>query len=299
MNRRLIISLVLLIILLLSACGEAAVEPQAATEDTPEVGAAFTVTTDEDSAFPTDTDADEEMDTDEETPEATTRTTPTRTAATASPIAGEAGTSVPGGTGGEVITDTTEGITGTTTLTGTATVTGTASIAGTPAAEPSLIDTLVESGQYITLTAALDVAGLTGILQEDTPYTLFAPTDDAFASLPQETMDALLNDPQLLEQVLLYHVVEGGFPSSELATFGSVDTIEGNIITISTEGGNIVLNDGVTIIEPDLQASNGVVHGIDRVLLPVPGLDVPGIVPSDDDTPESPALPESEATPSP
>ncbi len=118
-----------------------------------------------------------------------------------------------------------------------------------------------------TLVTALDAAGLVEALQAPGPFTVFAPTDDAFAALPEGVLDKLVQpqNQEALQKVLTYHVVEGAVPSSEV-TDGSVPTLEGQDITLSTANG-VTVNDA-TVTTPDIEASNGVIHLIDSVLLP-------------------------------
>ncbi|MCB9413386.1 MAG: fasciclin domain-containing protein [Actinobacteria bacterium] len=119
-----------------------------------------------------------------------------------------------------------------------------------------------------TLVTALDAAGLVEALQAPGPFTVFAPTDDAFAALPEGVLDKLVQpaNKDALTKILTYHVVEGAVPSSEV-TDGDVPTLEGQSITLSTAGGGVTVN-GATVTTPDVEASNGVIHLIDQVLLP-------------------------------
>ena len=133
-------------------------------------------------------------------------------------------------------------------------------------AEKDIVDTAVAAGNFTTLARALDAAGLVGTLKGPGPFTVFAPTDEAFAKLPPGTLDALLADKAKLTQVLTYHVVPGKVMASDVVKLDSARTVQGQAIRISTAGG--VKVDDATVIRPDIQASNGVIHVIDAVILP-------------------------------
>jgi len=131
-----------------------------------------------------------------------------------------------------------------------------------------IVDTAVAAGQFTTLAAALTEAGLVDALRGPGPFTVFAPTDDAFAALPQETLDAVLADPQgLLTQILLYHVVAGKLMAADLVDGQEIATLQGAPLTISLSDEGAMVNDA-TIIATDIEASNGVIHVIDAVLVP-------------------------------
>jgi len=131
-----------------------------------------------------------------------------------------------------------------------------------------IVDTAVAAGQFTTLAAALTEAGLVDALRGPGPFTVFAPTDDAFAALPQETLDAVLADPQgLLTQILLYHVVAGKVMAADLVDGQELATLQGAPLTISLSDEGAMVNDA-TIIATDIEASNGVIHVIDAVLVP-------------------------------
>ena len=121
-------------------------------------------------------------------------------------------------------------------------------------------------GIFTTLLAAADAANLTSVLYNDGPLTLFAPTDDAFAALPDGTVENLLKNPKELAKVLKYHLVKGNIFSSDLNNGSSVATVLGSPINISTTEGVLVNN--AKVIQADMEASNGVIHIIDKVLLP-------------------------------
>jgi uncharacterized surface protein with fasciclin (FAS1) repeats len=122
------------------------------------------------------------------------------------------------------------------------------------------------AGIFNTLLAAADAANLTDVLYNDGPFTLFAPTDDAFAALPDGTVENLLKNPKELAKVLKYHLVKGNIFSSDLNNAYSVATVLGSPVNISTTEGVLVNN--AKVIQADMEASNGVIHVIDKVLLP-------------------------------
>lgn len=132
---------------------------------------------------------------------------------------------------------------------------------------PDIVDTAVAAGQFNTLLQAVQAAGLEETLKGEGPFTVFAPTDEAFAKLPAGTLEALLADPARLKDVLLYHVVEGNNTAAELLDKGFVTTLLGRKLTINRMGDQVTIGKA-TVISPDLQASNGVVHVIDTVLVP-------------------------------
>jgi transforming growth factor-beta-induced protein len=136
-----------------------------------------------------------------------------------------------------------------------------------PTEAPSIVEIAVEDGRFSTLVAALQAADLVGTLEGEGPYTVFAPTDDAFAKLPEGTVDALLNDIPTLRSILLYHVVPGSVMASEVVDLDSASTASGEKIMIKVSGGSVMINDAQVIIT-DIVASNGVIHVIDTVILP-------------------------------
>jgi transforming growth factor-beta-induced protein len=140
-----------------------------------------------------------------------------------------------------------------------------------PAEEPtqSIAEIAVEAGTFNTLVAALDAAGLVEVLAGEGSFTVFAPTDEAFAALPEGTVEALLEDPEgLLTDILLYHVVDGVAYAEDVVTLESVTTLNGADVTIEVTDGGVVLNGYVNVIVTDIMATNGVIHVIDAVLLP-------------------------------
>ncbi|MFN2108526.1 MAG: extracellular solute-binding protein, partial [Anaerolineae bacterium] len=141
-----------------------------------------------------------------------------------------------------------------------------------PAGEQSIADIAVADGNFTTLVAALDAAGLVETLAGDGEFTVFAPTDDAFAALPEGTVEGLLEDPEgALTDILLYHVVDGAIPAETIVTLDSVTTLQGDDVKITVTDDGVVLNDTVNVTATDIAASNGIIHVIDAVLIPPSG----------------------------
>ncbi len=132
-------------------------------------------------------------------------------------------------------------------------------------APTDIVDTAIAAGSFQTLVTAVKAAGLVDTLKGDGPFTVFAPTDAAFAKLPSGTVEALLQDKEKLTQVLTYHVVPGKVMSSDVMP-GKVKTVQGQSLTVTTMGG--VKVDNAKVIKTDIVASNGVIHVIDSVVLP-------------------------------
>jgi uncharacterized surface protein with fasciclin (FAS1) repeats len=130
----------------------------------------------------------------------------------------------------------------------------------------NILEAAREAGTFQTLLTAVDAAGLRETLADGGPFTVFAPTDDAFAALPPETVQGFLADPPALARVLTYHVVPGRVSSAQITHDGEQTTVEGGVLTIAVNGG-VTVNDA-TVIEADIEAGNGVIHVIDRVLIP-------------------------------
>ena len=137
---------------------------------------------------------------------------------------------------------------------------------GEPENLPNLVQTAVSAGSFETLVTAIDAAGLGSTLANEGPFTVFAPTDDAFAALPAGTIDALLQNLPALTDVLLYHVVAGEVLAADVANLTSATTLEGSAISIDASNG-VMINDA-KVVQADVRASNGVIHVIDKVLLP-------------------------------
>jgi uncharacterized surface protein with fasciclin (FAS1) repeats len=134
----------------------------------------------------------------------------------------------------------------------------------------TIVDIAVADGRFTTLVAALKAADLVETLSGAGPFTVFAPTDDAFAALPAGTLDTLLlpESKQALTDILLYHVVSGKVMAADVVTLTSAPTVLGKDVTITVKDGKVFLNDTVEVIITDIEASNGVIHVIDAVLLP-------------------------------
>ena len=131
-----------------------------------------------------------------------------------------------------------------------------------------IVQTATEAGSFKTLLTAATAAGLVETLQGKGPFTVFAPTDAAFAALPAGTLDGLLKDPAALKKILLYHVVSGSVTSDKVVGLTSADSVEGSPIAISVKDGTVYLNGSAKVVTPDVMASNGVIHVIDQVILP-------------------------------
>jgi uncharacterized surface protein with fasciclin (FAS1) repeats len=145
---------------------------------------------------------------------------------------------------------------------------------------PDIVDIAVNDGRFSTLVTALQAADLVDTLKGEGPFTVFAPTDDAFAALPEGTLDSLLADIPALTDVLLYHVVPGKVMAADVVTLSSADTVLGQSLNISVEGETVKVNDAQVIIT-DIEGSNGVIHVIDAVLIPaVPAAETPAELPS-------------------
>jgi uncharacterized surface protein with fasciclin (FAS1) repeats len=128
-----------------------------------------------------------------------------------------------------------------------------------------IVDTAVAAGDFKTLAAALEKAGLVDTLKGKGPFTVFAPTDAAFAKVPKKDLEALLADKSKLAAVLTYHVVPGSVMAKDVQA-GKVKTVQGSDLTVSTSGG--VKVDGANVTKADIVADNGVIHVIDSVVLP-------------------------------
>lgn len=145
---------------------------------------------------------------------------------------------------------------------------------GTPAGEAAdlnpdqnIVEIAAEAGSFNTLVEAVKAADLVETLAGDGPFTVFAPTDEAFAQIPTETLQALLADKEALSSVLTYHVVPGKVMAEEVVNLTSARTANGQEIQIKSWGGKVMVNDA-TIITTDIEATNGVIHVIDKVILP-------------------------------
>jgi len=131
----------------------------------------------------------------------------------------------------------------------------------------TVVEVAESAGNFTTLLAAVRAAGLEDALRGDGPFTVFAPTDEAFAALPAGTVEALLADPEALRAVLTYHVVAGKVTAAEVTSLSEATTLQGSAVEIRAHGGAVHVG-GATVTAADVMASNGVIHVIDRVLLP-------------------------------
>ncbi len=130
-----------------------------------------------------------------------------------------------------------------------------------------IVDTAVAAGSFKTLAAALEAAGLVEALKGEGPFTVFAPTDEAFAALPAGTVEGLLKDPEALAEILKYHVVAGKVLAADAAKLTEAETLQGAPIAISAKDGKVMINDA-EVISADVMAKNGVIHVINKVILP-------------------------------
>ena len=133
--------------------------------------------------------------------------------------------------------------------------------------DKNIVDTALAAGQFKTLASLLTKAGLVDTLATGGPFTVFAPTDEAFSKVPQATLDALAQNPDQLKAVLLYHVVPGKLTAADVVKLNSVKTLEGNSLSIKVVDGSVYV-DQAKVTTPDVTASNGVIHVIDSVLIP-------------------------------
>ena len=139
---------------------------------------------------------------------------------------------------------------------------------GMAMAEKDIVETAVAAGTFNTLAKALTVAGLVETLKGTGPFTVFAPTDAAFAKLPPAALAALLADKAKLTAVLTYHVVSGSVMAAQVIHLTEATTVQGGKIAIKVQGGKVMLNGGTTVTATDIKAKNGVIHVIDTVLMP-------------------------------
>ncbi len=132
-----------------------------------------------------------------------------------------------------------------------------------------IVDVAVENGSFTTLAAALEAAGLVDTLKGEGPFTVFAPTDDAFAKLPEGTLDMLLmpENKEKLKAVLTYHVVPGKVMAADVVTIDSATTVQGQDLMIEVVDGTVMI-DNAKVVTADVKASNGVIHVIDTVVMP-------------------------------
>lgn len=131
---------------------------------------------------------------------------------------------------------------------------------------PDIVDTAINAGSFNTLVTAVTTAGLDTALKGEGPFTVFAPTDEAFSKLASGTVESLLQDIPKLRQILEYHVVSGKVMAADVVKTDSVETVEGSSLKIDASNGVKVNN--ATVVTPDVEAENGVIHVIDTVLIP-------------------------------
>jgi len=135
------------------------------------------------------------------------------------------------------------------------------------AAQPNIVQTAAAAGQFKTLVKLVKQAGLTGALQGKGPFTVFAPTDAAFAKVPKATLAALAKDKAKLRAVLLYHVVSGKLTAAKVSKLHSIKTLNGQSLNVRLNHGTVTIG-GARVIKADIGASNGVIHVINQVLIP-------------------------------
>jgi uncharacterized surface protein with fasciclin (FAS1) repeats len=151
---------------------------------------------------------------------------------------------------------------------GVATATaGRATTAGPKMGEKNLVQTAVAAGQFKTLASLLQKAGLPGTLEGKGPFTVFAPTDAAFAKVPKATLASLAKNKAKLRAVLLYHVVKGKVTAAQAMKLQSAKTLEGKPVSIQVKGGKVIVG-GATVVKANVMASNGVIHVSNKVLVP-------------------------------
>jgi uncharacterized surface protein with fasciclin (FAS1) repeats len=131
---------------------------------------------------------------------------------------------------------------------------------------PDIVDTAINAGSFNTLVTAITAAGLDTALKGPGPFTVFAPTDEAFSKLPSGTVESLLQDIPQLRQILEYHVVSGKVMAADVVNMDSAPTVQGSSLKIDASNG-VKVNDA-TVVTPDVEAENGVIHVIDTVLIP-------------------------------
>lgn len=130
-----------------------------------------------------------------------------------------------------------------------------------------IVDTAKDAGSFSTLITALEAAGLVETLQGEGPFTVFAPTDEAFAAIPEDQLNALLADREQLTAVLTYHVVSGKVMAADVVELDSATTVQGSDVDITVSDGSVKVDDA-NVVTTDIEASNGVIHVIDAVILP-------------------------------
>ena len=131
----------------------------------------------------------------------------------------------------------------------------------------TIVQTAIDNGSFTTLVTAVTAAHLVDTLSGDGPFTVFAPTDAAFAKVPAETMQAVLANPEMLTKILTYHVVSGKVMAAQVTGMTSAKTVEGSDVAIKVVDGKVMINNA-TVVIADVECTNGVIHAIDTVLMP-------------------------------
>jgi len=131
----------------------------------------------------------------------------------------------------------------------------------------NIVETAIGAGSFNTLVAAVQAAGLVETLSGEGPFTVFAPTDEAFAQIPEDQLNALLADKEALTAVLTYHVVAGKVLASDVVSLSSAATVNGQSVSIKVMDGAVMIDDA-HVVTTDIEATNGVIHVIDKVILP-------------------------------
>jgi len=146
-------------------------------------------------------------------------------------------------------------------------VMGTHAVADHHGNKKDIVDTAVAAGSFNTLVTAVQAAGLVETLKGEGPFTVFAPTDEAFAAIPRADLEALLADKEKLTAVLTYHVVPGKVMAADVVGLNSATTVQGSDIDIEAGNGGVKV-DGANVVTTDIETSNGVIHVIDAVIMP-------------------------------
>ncbi len=131
----------------------------------------------------------------------------------------------------------------------------------------NIVETAIDAGSFSTLVTAVQAAGLVETLSGEGPFTVFAPTDEAFARIPAADLQALLADKEALTAVLTYHVVAGEVFAQDVVELSSAETVNGQSVRITTRGESVMI-DGATVVAADIRATNGIIHVIDEVIFP-------------------------------
>lgn len=138
---------------------------------------------------------------------------------------------------------------------------------GVEAQDADIVSVAQSAGSFETLLAAATAADLVAVLQSEGPFTVFAPTDEAFAAIPEADLQALLANKEALTQVLLYHVVPGKVAAADVVNLSEAETASGQTVSIEVMNGSVKIDDA-NVVATDIAASNGIIHVIDRVILP-------------------------------